>query len=123
MPTPDLDSCLREAKKIPDNTYFRLNVMRFDKVPWVATMKKNEHYFPTRLGRDARQIRAGSFSQRPQRFSISLRRRDVQILDKAILHPKALCNWSRVGYLNVMNSDLGLNISHETSLTAPSPIL
>jgi hypothetical protein len=34
MPTPDLDSCLREAKKIPDNTYFRLNVMRFDKVPW-----------------------------------------------------------------------------------------
>lgn len=45
--TPDLSSFLREVKKIPDNTYFRLKVMTFDNVPWVATMKKNEHYFPT----------------------------------------------------------------------------
>lgn len=46
-PTPDLDSFLKEVNKIPDNTYFRLKVMTFDNVPWVATMKKNEHYFPT----------------------------------------------------------------------------
>jgi hypothetical protein len=46
-PTPDLETFLREAEKIPDNTYFRLKVMTFDNVPWVATMKKNEHYFPT----------------------------------------------------------------------------
>ncbi|KAF2862290.1 Peptidase, trypsin-like protein [Piedraia hortae CBS 480.64] len=45
--TPDLESFLRETNKIPDNTYFRLKVMTFDNVPWVATMKKNEHYFPT----------------------------------------------------------------------------
>jgi hypothetical protein len=24
-----------------------MKVMTFDNVPWVATMKKNEHYFPT----------------------------------------------------------------------------
>jgi pro-apoptotic serine protease NMA111 len=47
VPTPDLDAFLREAIKIPDNTYFRVKVMTFDNVPWVATMKKNEHYFPT----------------------------------------------------------------------------
>lgn len=47
VPTPDLESFLRETNKIPDNTYFRLKVMTFDNVPWVATMKKNEHYFPT----------------------------------------------------------------------------
>lgn len=46
-PTPDLTSLLAETAKIPDNTYFRLKVMTFDNVPWVATMKKNEHYFPT----------------------------------------------------------------------------
>lgn len=45
--TPDLDAFLEEAKKIPDNTYFRLKVITFDNVPWVATMKKCEHYFPT----------------------------------------------------------------------------
>jgi hypothetical protein len=45
--TPDLDAFLTEVIKIPDNTYFRLKVMTFDNVPWVATMKKNEHYFPT----------------------------------------------------------------------------
>ncbi|KAF2722282.1 Peptidase, trypsin-like protein [Polychaeton citri CBS 116435] len=47
VPTPDLESFLRETNKIPDNTYFRLKVMTFDNVPWVATMKKCEHYFPT----------------------------------------------------------------------------
>jgi hypothetical protein len=45
--TPDLDTFLQEVKKVPDNTYFRLKVMTFDNVPWVATMKKCEHYFPT----------------------------------------------------------------------------
>ncbi|KAF2819600.1 Pro-apoptotic serine protease NMA111 [Ophiobolus disseminans] len=47
IPTPDLTSFLSEVKKIADNEYFRLKVMTFDNVPWVATMKKNEHYFPT----------------------------------------------------------------------------
>ncbi|EMC95798.1 hypothetical protein BAUCODRAFT_123090 [Baudoinia panamericana UAMH 10762] len=47
VPTPDLESFLREVNKIPDNTYFRIKVMTFDNVPWVATMKKCEHYFPT----------------------------------------------------------------------------
>ena len=47
VPTPDLATFIRETSKIPDNTYFRLKVMTFDNVPWVATMKKNEHYFPT----------------------------------------------------------------------------
>ncbi len=47
VPTPDLTAFLQEVTKIPDNTYFRLKVMTFDNVPWVATMKKNEHYHPT----------------------------------------------------------------------------
>lgn len=47
VPTPDLDTFLTEVKKIGDSEYFRLKVMTFDNVPWVATMKKNEHYFPT----------------------------------------------------------------------------
>ncbi|KAH9845916.1 Pro-apoptotic serine protease [Teratosphaeria destructans] len=47
VPTPDLESFVTETNKIPDNTYFRLKIMTFDNVPWVATMKKNEHYFPT----------------------------------------------------------------------------
>lgn len=46
-PTPDLESFLAAVTKIPDNTYFCLRVTTFDSVPWVATMKKNEHYFPT----------------------------------------------------------------------------
>ncbi|CAK7208512.1 hypothetical protein SBRCBS47491_000117 [Sporothrix bragantina] len=46
-PTPDLDAFLAAVKQIPDNTYFRLKAVTFDSVPWVATMKKNEHYFPT----------------------------------------------------------------------------
>jgi pro-apoptotic serine protease NMA111 len=56
VPTPDLTTFLREVKKIPDNHYFRLKVITFDNVPWVATMKKNEHYFPTvELVRDANE--------------------------------------------------------------------
>ncbi|KAI0478937.1 Pro-apoptotic serine protease NMA111 [Xylariaceae sp. FL0804] len=46
-PTPDLQAFLAAVVKIPDNTYFRLRAMTFDNVPWVITMKKNEHYFPT----------------------------------------------------------------------------
>ncbi|CAK7198717.1 hypothetical protein SEUCBS139899_001381 [Sporothrix eucalyptigena] len=46
-PTPDLDAFLAAVKEIPDNTYFRVKAVTFDSVPWVATMKKNEHYFPT----------------------------------------------------------------------------
>ncbi|KAI2464537.1 Pro-apoptotic serine protease NMA111 [Annulohypoxylon bovei var. microspora] len=46
-PTPDLKSFLDTVVKIPDNAYFRLKAMTFDNQPWVITMKKNEHYFPT----------------------------------------------------------------------------
>jgi S1-C subfamily serine protease len=46
-PVKTLQDMLREVQEIPNNTYFRLKVMTFDNVPWVATMKKNEHYFPT----------------------------------------------------------------------------
>ena len=46
-PTPTLTEFLEQVNKIPDNTYFRLRVVTFDNIPWVATMKKNEHYFPT----------------------------------------------------------------------------
>ncbi|KAK2757567.1 hypothetical protein FQN54_004536 [Arachnomyces sp. PD_36] len=46
QPTPDLDSFVKEVSKIPDNTYFRLKAITFDNVPWVVTMKKNDHYFP-----------------------------------------------------------------------------
>ena len=47
VPTPTLTEFLREVVSIKDNTYFRLRVVTFDNVPWVATMKKCEHYFPT----------------------------------------------------------------------------
>ena len=46
-PVNTLDEFLTETNKIPDNTYFRLRSMSFDDVPFVATMKKCEHYFPT----------------------------------------------------------------------------
>lgn len=42
--TVDLDAFVREVNKIEDNTYFRLRAMTFDNVPWVVTMKKNDHY-------------------------------------------------------------------------------
>lgn len=44
VPTPNLDSFVKEVHKIPDNTYFRLRAVTFDNVPWVVTMKKNDHY-------------------------------------------------------------------------------
>ncbi|KAI5797740.1 trypsin-like cysteine/serine peptidase domain-containing protein [Geopyxis carbonaria] len=47
VPTLDLDSFLAETSKIPDNTYFRLRVITFDNIPFVISLKKNEHYFPT----------------------------------------------------------------------------
>jgi C-terminal processing protease CtpA/Prc len=46
--TPDLDAFVNEVNKIDDNTYFRLRAMTFDNVPWVVTMKKNEHYVSRR---------------------------------------------------------------------------
>ncbi|KAI1826500.1 Pro-apoptotic serine protease NMA111 [Xylaria intraflava] len=46
-PTPDMKSFLEAVVKIPDNTYFRIRAITFDNVPWVVTMKKNDHYFPT----------------------------------------------------------------------------
>lgn len=46
-PTPDLKAFLESVVKVPDNTYFRLRALTFDNQPWVITMKKNEHYFPT----------------------------------------------------------------------------
>jgi len=45
--TTDLTSFLKEVSKIPDNTYFRLRIITFDNIPYILTMKKNEHYFPT----------------------------------------------------------------------------
>jgi hypothetical protein len=47
IPTPDLATFVHEVIKVPDNTYLRLKAVTFDNVPWVVTMKKNEHYFPT----------------------------------------------------------------------------
>lgn len=47
VPTPTLKAFLGEVTLIKDNTYFRLRVVTFDNIPWVCTMKKNEHYFPT----------------------------------------------------------------------------
>ncbi|KAM5439921.1 hypothetical protein McanMca71_005077 [Microsporum canis] len=44
--TPDLDSFIEQVNTIPNNTYFRLRAVTFDNVPWVVTMKKNDHYFP-----------------------------------------------------------------------------
>ncbi|KAG6028612.1 hypothetical protein E4U41_000629 [Claviceps citrina] len=46
QPTPDLESFISATRKIPDNIYFRLKAVTFDSVPWVITMKKNDHYFP-----------------------------------------------------------------------------
>ena len=45
--TPDLSAFLLQVQSIPDNDYFRIKIMSWDNIPWVATMKKNEHYFPT----------------------------------------------------------------------------
>ena len=42
--TKDLDAFVREVRKIGDNEYFRLRAVTFDNVPWVVTLKKNDHY-------------------------------------------------------------------------------
>lgn len=42
--TQNLDEFVKEVSKIADNTYFRLRAVTFDNVPWVVTMKKNDHY-------------------------------------------------------------------------------
>ena len=47
--TVDLDAFVREVSKIEDNTYFRLRAMTFDNVPWVVTMKKNDHYVSVQI--------------------------------------------------------------------------
>ncbi|KAI5306843.1 hypothetical protein KEM56_006822 [Ascosphaera pollenicola] len=44
--TPNLDAFIEQVSKIPDNTYFRLRAVTFDNVPWVVTLKKNDHYYP-----------------------------------------------------------------------------
>ena len=44
IPTPDLDTFIAQVDAIPNNTYFRLRCVEFDNVPWVVTMKKNDHY-------------------------------------------------------------------------------
>lgn len=44
IPTPTLDDFVKEVRKITDNTYFRLRAVTFDNVPWVVSMKKNDHY-------------------------------------------------------------------------------
>ncbi|EGP86655.1 Peptidase, trypsin-like protein [Zymoseptoria tritici IPO323] len=46
-PVKTIEDFKREVEGIEDNSYFRLKVMTFDNVPWVATLKRNEHYFPT----------------------------------------------------------------------------
>ena len=42
--TQTIDELVKEVSRIPDNTYFRLRAVTFDNVPWVVTMKKNDHY-------------------------------------------------------------------------------
>ena len=38
---------MKDANSNSTTTDFRLRAVTFDNVPWVITMKKNEHYFPT----------------------------------------------------------------------------
>ena len=38
---------LQENFELTCYTDFRLKAVTFDSVPWVITMKKNDHYFPT----------------------------------------------------------------------------
>ena len=70
VPSPDLTTFVAEVNKIPDNTYFRLKVTTFDNVPWVATMKKCEHYFPTmEFVRDAEEEVRGRTLKKWRRFT------------------------------------------------------
>ena len=45
--TPDLNTFLNEVSKISGKEYFRLGGMTFNNAPWLITMKKDRHYFPT----------------------------------------------------------------------------
>jgi hypothetical protein len=47
IPTPDLSTFLREVKKVGDDKYVSLKITSLGGLHSVATMKKNEHYFPT----------------------------------------------------------------------------
>ncbi|KAK3369352.1 trypsin-like cysteine/serine peptidase domain-containing protein [Lasiosphaeria ovina] len=47
-PTDTLDDVLRETLKVPDNTYFRIGGVSFHSVPFVATLKRNDRWFPIR---------------------------------------------------------------------------
>ncbi|VUC37029.1 unnamed protein product [Clonostachys rosea] len=42
-----LDKLLEVVNAIPDNTYFQLRAVTWHDIPFVITMKKNEHYHPT----------------------------------------------------------------------------
>lgn len=44
--TPELDSFLKEVKKIEDNSYFRMTLKTTQNVRLVKTIKRDEHYFP-----------------------------------------------------------------------------
>ncbi|RMJ15913.1 hypothetical protein CDV36_004395 [Fusarium kuroshium] len=47
VPTPDLESLVPIVAAIPDNTYFTVKAVDYAGAPFVATVKKNERYFPT----------------------------------------------------------------------------
>ncbi|KAF5006006.1 hypothetical protein FDECE_7580 [Fusarium decemcellulare] len=46
-PTPDLKTLVPVIAAIPDNTYFSARAVDYSGAPFVATIKKNERYFPT----------------------------------------------------------------------------
>lgn len=56
VPTPDLDSFIERVNAIPNNVYFRLRCVTFDNVPWVVTMKKNDHYVSILTSRVVRPV-------------------------------------------------------------------
>ena len=75
LATPTMTEFLAAVNVIPDNTYFRLRVCTFDNVPWVATMKKNEHYFPTvEYSKDAKE---------PNGWKVKIWAEDDGVLDAA----------------------------------------
>ena len=44
--TPDLNTFVAEARKIPDKEYFRITGLTTNQIRFVKTMKRDEHYFP-----------------------------------------------------------------------------
>ncbi|CAH0046332.1 unnamed protein product [Clonostachys solani] len=44
---PSLEKILEVVNAIPDNTYFQIRAVSWHDIPFVITMKKNEHYYPT----------------------------------------------------------------------------